>query len=250
MHIKFLRRRRNVALDALGGTPDGALVIVDEDGTHLHVTPPKIASSLRFLLNRLQQPGTDGLPARVAITSALRGEGVSYTSRSLGAVIAYDLERTVAIVDLNWRDPPSENKSKEQQDTRRTLAEAVELGLDVTEIIRPTGNPRLSLVAPGIVARARRPVIAASRTLEDVVDKLAQHFDHVLFDVPPVLAHSDTMSLTHLADGVVLVVRQGITSSAQVEAAIAELGGRELLGVVLNRADSSIPPRLRKMVGG
>jgi Mrp family chromosome partitioning ATPase len=246
--LRFWRRKRPVALDELGGTVDGALVIVDEDGSHLHVTPPRIASSLRFLLNRLHLPGSDGLPARVAVTSALRGEGVSYMTRSLGAVIAYDLEQTVALVDLNWRDPPTDPKS--EPDSRPTLATAVEEGLDVTEIIRPTTNPRLSLVAPGVVARARRPAMAASRALEDVIDKLAQQFDHLLFDLPPVLAHSDTITLARLADGVVLVVQHGITSGTQVESALGELAGREVLGVVLNRADSSIPPRLRKMVGG
>jgi Mrp family chromosome partitioning ATPase len=248
MRWKFWRRKRTVTLDELGGTADGALVIVDGDGTHLHVTPPRVAASLRFLLNRLQVPGTDGLPTRVAITSALRGEGVSYMTRSLAAVIAYDLEETVALVDLNWQNPPRDGKT--DTDPHPSLAAAVEEGLDVTDIIRPTANPRLSLVAPGVVAPARRPAMAASRALEDVIDKLAQHFDHVLFDLPPVLAASDTITLSQLAEAVVLVVQQGITTATQVEAALAELEGREVLGVVLNRADSSIPPRLRKMVGG
>ena len=246
---RFFKKKRTVALDELGGTPDGALVIVGDDGDHLHVTPPRVASSLRFLINRLHLPGGEGLPARVALTSALRGEGVTYMTRSLGSVIAYDLERTVAIVDLNWRDPPS-SEADAAESPPPTLAAAVEDGLDVTDIIHPTANPRLSLVPPGAVARPRRPAMAASRALEDVIDKLAQQFDHLLLDLPPVLAASDAVNLAQLAEGVVLVVQQGVTSTTQVEAAIAELGGREILGVLLNRADSSIPPRLRKMLGG
>jgi Mrp family chromosome partitioning ATPase len=92
--------------------------------------------------------------------------------------------------------------------------------------------------------------MAASRALEDVIDKLAQQFDHLLFDLPPVLASSDAVTLAQLAEGVVLVVQQGVTSTTQVDAALAELSGRDILGVLLNRADSSIPPRLRKMLGG
>jgi Mrp family chromosome partitioning ATPase len=244
---RFWKRKRAVKLDEFGGTADGALVIVADGGTHLHVTPPKVATSLRYLLTRLHLPGADGLPARVALTSALRGEGVSYMTRSLASVIAYDTDESVAIVDLNWRDPPKEGAG--DPTSTPTLAAAVEKGLDVTEIIQGTANPRLFLVPPGVVARARRPAMAGSRGLEDVIDKLGQQFDHLLFDLPPVLAASDTITLAQLADGVVLVVQQGVTSSTQVESAIDELGG-DTLGVILNRFNSSIPPRLRKLVGG
>ena len=47
----------------------------------------------------------------------------------------------------------------------------------------------------------------------------------------------------------VLVVRQGATSEAQVEAALEEMQGGEVLGVILNRFDSSIPRRIRRLVG-
>jgi Mrp family chromosome partitioning ATPase len=243
--LRFLKRKRAVSLDEFGGTADGALVIVGDDGKHLHVTPPKVATSLRYLLTRLHLPGADGLPTRVALTSALRGEGVSYMTRSLASVIAYDTDESVAIIDLNWRDPPKEGTD----DSTPTLAAAVERGLDVTDIIQPTANPRLFVVPPGVVPRARRPAMAGSRALEEVIDKLGQQFDHLLLDLPPVLAASDTITLAQLADGVVIVIQQGVTSTTQVESAIDELGG-DTLGVILNRFNSSIPPRLRKLVGG
>ena len=46
-----------------------------------------------------------------------------------------------------------------------------------------------------------------------------------------------------------LVVRQGATAESQVEAALEELQGGEALGVILNRFDSRIPKRLRRLVG-
>ena len=56
-------------------------------------------------------------------------------------------------------------------------------------------------------------------------------------------------SVSQLADAYVLVVRQGATSESQVEAALDELQGGETLGVILNRFDSNIPKRLRRLVG-
>ena len=82
-----------------------------------------------------------------------------------------------------------------------------------------------------------------------MLDELEARFDHVLLDLPPVLASSDAMNLSQLADAYVLVVRQGATAESQVEAALEELQGGESLGVILNRFDSHIPTRLRRLVG-
>jgi Mrp family chromosome partitioning ATPase len=105
------------------------------------------------------------------------------------------------------------------------------------------------MIAAGEVPVARRPALAQGRPLATVLDQLDERFDHVLLDLPPVLLSSDAMNLSQLADAYVLVVRQGATSESQVEAALDELQGGETLGVILNRFDSEIPKRLRRLVG-
>jgi Mrp family chromosome partitioning ATPase len=242
---RLFKSRRTVDLDEFGGTPDGALVIVDKDGAHHHVTPPSAASALRFLLARVQGPSGDGIPGRLALTSALRGEGVTFMTRSLASVIAYDTDASVMIVDLNWTDPKEDGAAGDT----KTLVDAVENDIDVDEIIQPTSNRRLSLVAPGAVARPRRTAMAGSRGLAEVLEQLAKRVDHVLLDLPPVLAASDAILLSQLADSSLLVVRQGITSTSQIESALEELRGGDVLGVVLNRFDTHIPRSLRRMVG-
>jgi Mrp family chromosome partitioning ATPase len=116
-------------------------------------------------------------------------------------------------------------------------------------VILPTSNPRLSLVPAGVIPVARRPAIAASTALAGVLDELEARFDHLLLDLPPVLASSEAMNLSQFADAYVLVVQQGATAEAQVEAALEEMRGAEALGVILNRYDTHIPRRLRKLVG-
>src|SRR4051812_37311600 len=101
----FKSKRPAAPLDELGGTIDGGLAIIDPDGKRVHMTPARVATALRYFLARVQLHDSKGLPARIALTSALVGEGVTYVTRSLAAVIAYDTESSVAIVDLNWRRP-------------------------------------------------------------------------------------------------------------------------------------------------
>jgi Mrp family chromosome partitioning ATPase len=243
----FGTKRTPPSLDELGGSADGGLAILDREGTLIHMTPSRVAASLRYFLARVQLHELQGMPARLALTSALAGEGVTYISRSLAAAIAYDTDESVAVVDFNWRRP----KPPVEGDTAPLLglAEVVEDGIPIEDVIIPTSNPRLSLVPAGAAAVSRRPALARSEQLITVLDKLDARFDHLLLDLPPVLATSEAMNLTQLADATVLVVRQGATSESQVEAALEELKGGETLGVILNRFDSDIPRRLRRLVG-
>ncbi|MET0577364.1 MAG: hypothetical protein ABW122_01790, partial [Ilumatobacteraceae bacterium] len=148
--------------------------------------------------------------------------------------------------DVNWRRPTS---PEAQAERHPGLADAVEDGVPVDEIIRATSNPRLSLIDAGEAAVARRPALAGSKALATVFEELEGRFDHLLLDLPPVLATSEAMNLSQLADSYALVVRQGATSESQVEAALEEMQGALVLGVILNRFDSHIPTRLRRLVG-
>jgi Mrp family chromosome partitioning ATPase len=299
--MAFGKKRRNPPpLDEFGGTADGGLAILDEDNHLIHMTPARVAGALRYFLARVQLHDAQGMPERLALTSALVGEGVTYVTRSLAAAIAYDTEASVVIVDLTFRRPggsAERRRGRARQDVagrdgapsapagdgngaidvavpdeadapagdepveelssippaeppaRPTLADALENDARLDDIVITTANPRLCMIPAGAVPVARRPALAQGRPLASLLDQLDERFDHVLLDLPPVLASSDAMNLSQLADAYVLVVRQGATSETQVEAALQELAGGETLGVILNRFDSNIPRRLRRLVG-
>jgi Mrp family chromosome partitioning ATPase len=246
-------RKTTVERDELGGSEDGGLAIVTDQG-ELHITSSRVASALRYLLARRNSLGSNVLPNRLAITSALKGEGVSFIARSLASVLAYDNDESVVIVDLNWRAAQNgggrriRRKADQPGRSTPTLADALERETAVDDIIMKTANPRLSLIEAGVLPFSRRPAVAGSKALEDVVDELASRFDYTLFDLPPVLASSDAITLAHLSDAYLLVVRQGVTSERQIETALRELDGMDSIGVVLNRVHSNIPRMLRRMV--
>lgn len=242
----FRRRRSPLPLDDLGGSADGGLAILDPDGKLLHMTPSRVAASLRYFLARVRLHEADGLPNRLALTSSLAGEGVTYVARSIAAAIAYDTDASVAIVDFNWRIP---KPMQDGEPKRLGLADVIEDGVKIDDVIITTGNPRLALVPAGECAIARRPALAHSPELAAALDALDSRYDYLLLDLPPVLATSDAMNLSELADAYVLVVRHGATTESQVEAALEEMQGSDTLGVILNRFDSDVPRRLRRLVG-
>lgn len=239
----FRSKRPAQRFDELGGRADGGLAILGKDDGLVHMTTPAVGTALRYFLARVDLHESAGLPGSVAMTSALRGEGVTYITRSLASVIAYDTDRTVVVVDTNWTDP------KEGDDAPLGLADMVERGADVDDVLVPMSNPHLCIVPAGAVPVARRPHVVGSDRLADTLDELSKRFDHMLLDLAPVLASSQAMSLSQYAESFVFVVRQGATAANQVEAALEEMRGSHALGVVLNRFESSIPRRLRRFVG-
>jgi Mrp family chromosome partitioning ATPase len=92
-------------------------------------------------------------------------------------------------------------------------------------------------------------VLAKSEALAGIVDELAEHFDHLVLDLPAVLATSDTLALAMLCDAYALVVHQGVTTQDQVLDAFDELRGVVNLGIILNRQATRIPKIVRRLLG-
>ena len=68
------------------------------------------------------------------------------------------------------------------------------------------------------------------------VDLLRTHHDRVVIDAPAVTPLADVNILSALVDGVLLVVRAGVTSKPAIREAIAALDRAKLLGLVLNES--------------
>jgi Mrp family chromosome partitioning ATPase len=73
--------------------------------------------------------------------------------------------------------------------------------------------------------------------------ELAQHYDLIILDTPPVLATADAGILASLSDGVLLVVRAGQTDRGAAQRAQVQLAhvGARIIGTVLNDPGGEVP---------
>jgi Mrp family chromosome partitioning ATPase len=219
------------------------LAIVEFGGQLLHTAPAAVTSSLRYLLTRLLLTETDEIPRRLAVTSALHGEGVTYIARSLAAVMAHDLERTVCVVDMNWWS------GGRNESASLGMADVVLRDHAADEVLVETVAQNLWFMPAGNVELAGRPAVAKDPRLATALDDLEQRFDHLILDLPAVLATSDAIALARYADAYALVVRYGVTTVAQVTSALDELAGMPTIGLIVNRSESSIPSVVRRLLG-
>jgi hypothetical protein len=111
-----------------------------------------------------------------------------------------------------------------------------------------TAQPNLALLPAGNLSPAQRPAIARGDALKACIEQLSRRFDHILLDIPAILATSDAIALASLGTGCCVVVRQGVTPVHSVRRALDDVKHLPMLGVVLNQSRIALPRWVRALV--
>lgn len=95
-------------------------------------------------------------------------------------------------------------------------------------------------------------MLLESGRFEEMLHYMEQNYRYVFVDSPPLSMVSDGERIGNLCDGAILVVRGGVTSKGVVKNSIRQLerAGCPLLGMVLNRVESSKAGYYYKRYGG
>lgn len=208
--------------------------------------PPVVVARYRRLHTRLARE--EPLPHRLGLMAALREEGVTSVALGLAAVMAHDLEARFCLVELNWWWPGL--AAQAQMEPSPGLAEIVAEETTPDEALRPTGMENLWLLPAGATEEAARPRLAQSQALKAALETLDERFDHLLLDIPAILATNDAAPLAAQADGLCLVIRQGVTPIPLIRQALDEVEHLPIRGVVLNGERTATPRWLLRLMGG
>jgi Mrp family chromosome partitioning ATPase len=241
-----------------------------------------VIQSMRYMATDLTL--NSELPPRVAIISALRGEGVTFTAVTLGLTLASDTGARVCVVELNWwtpgmitlldpkliivddssKDNAKEDNKKNNKKTSKKQIEpprvstvigdypglakvlAGEVSLD--EAIIHTDLPNFDLLPAGAIPIAKRPSTARSSSLRNLLDELSTRYDQLFLDIPAVRTTSDSIALASLANACIVVAQQGATSTSSVQKALDDVKSLTMLGVVLNKVSINMPDWIRSLV--
>ncbi len=107
--------------------------------------------------------------------------------------------------------------------------------VDMANIVKEDIIPNLSVMPAGPIPPNPAQLLESNR-MRAFLNMVKEHYDLVILDLAPVLEVSDTQILASEMDGVVLVVRQGVTQKAGVERAMEMLNltKTHILGYVMN----------------
>lgn len=179
---------------------------------------------------------TAGNPPRtILFTSSQPGEGKTTTSINMAISLA-QLGANVMLIDADMRRP----KVHQRLDVENLLGLSTWLSRDVIldDLIQYIPDLNLSFMASGAIPPNPAELISSSR-MKELLRTLSNQFDHIIIDSPPLMNVSDSVILSTMVDGVVLVVQSGKTKRTIVSRARQELRkvGARIFGVVLNDVD-------------
>lgn len=193
------------------------------------------AEAYRTLRTNLIFSNVDHPPRLILVTSPSQGESKSQSLANLAVTLAQADHKTL-IVDADLRRPAQHEIWK-----LSNQAGLSDLFLNDAAFENP---PVQETSVAGLFVLTSGPLppnpadVLASRRMDEIIERLAQTVDYVLFDAPPALVASDAAVLGRKLEGVILVVRAGHTrrdSITQAQESLVRVGAN-LLGAVMTHA--------------
>lgn len=187
------------------------------------------------------QMGQFNTPLSFVITSSIPSEGKTVVATNLAETLAKHQFKTI-IVDCDLRRPSVhryldlKNNNGLLHWLRGNTPLADDPLIDEALGIRQlkAGSNVYALPAGGSTKQAG-PVFEEPK-FDQLVSKLKQHFDIIIFDTPPVGLFHDATLVANYADHTIFVARQNATSRQKVRHSITQMDRSEspVLGVVFN----------------
>ena len=122
------------------------------------------------------------------------------------------------------------------------FSDVLEGRISLSEAIRGTSENGLFILTAGSRPANPSELLIGPKT-KSVIAQLRKDFDYVIFDSPPVTAIDDTFSIAAFSDGLMFVVRAGVTSMklAKVALNLVQQRGLNLMGLIINGVSSDNP---------
>jgi capsular exopolysaccharide synthesis family protein len=167
------------------------------------------------------------------VTSAIPGEGKTFTSTNFAATLAQQDLKTL-LIDADLRKP-SVSKLVFDENRKPGLSEVLLGQCSIEQAVQPTAVENLWVIPAGGIAPNPSELLAQSK-LREVVESLKEKYDRIVIDSSPVLAVRDPLLLASLVDACCLIVRAGHSPSRATTTAVRLLAeaGVPAKGIVLN----------------
>lgn len=165
-----------------------------------------------------------------AITSYSKGEGKSTVSANL-AISFSKMEKKVLLVDSDLRRPNIHNIFKIENTVG--LSNIIGKMTDFEEAIHRDVLTNLDIITSGTIPPNPSELLCSARFV-NLVKKLYQEYDYIIFDTPPVGVVSDALLLKDLVAGFVVVLRERSTTHGDIQNLLesAKLADSKLLGFI------------------
>lgn len=173
----------------------------------------------------------------IMITSALPGEGKTFTAVNLAMSVAKEIDSTVLLVDADVARPSILERLGLAPDSPGLLDVLTDPDVALRDVLLRTNVDKLTLLPAGR-PHARATELLASDTMGALLTELSSRDRDrvVIFDAPPLLASTESRVLATRMGQIVLVVAADETPQRSVTDALSTLQACPVVMTVLNKA--------------
>ena len=171
----------------------------------------------------------------IMVTSALTGEGKSFSSVNLAMSIAMELDSTVLLVDADVARPSVLRMLG--LPSSPGLLDVLEGKTDIASVLLRTNIDKLTILPSG-TPHPQATELLASEAMRSLLDDMSGRYPDriVIFDSPPLLLTTEARVLASQMGQVVMVVQADKTLRADVEHALATINTCPHVNLMLNKS--------------
>ncbi len=171
---------------------------------------------------------------KIAFTSSFKSEGKTVTAMNVASALSQQVDTKVLVIECDLRRPQVHSALKLTPAPGLTNYLNDECSME--DIIKPTKLPTLKAICYGAVPPNPSELLA-SDAMHDLVKTLEKEYDYIIFDTPPIGVVIDAVPIIKSSDGVVVVVKNNVTTYPQLNKTLDTLkrSGGKTLGIIVNK---------------
>lgn len=195
-------------LGEIGHADEDRTLVVTKNNRKLLAEQFRIVrSNLQYILPKTDKPV-------LQVTSSFSGEGKSFISTNLGAVLAISGKRTV-ILEFDIRKPKIMKGLGLNE--RKGLTNYIIGSIELNEVIHQVPDVDNLFVIPCGPVPPNPGEMLLQEKVDQLFRELRSQFDAIIIDTAPVGLVSDAITLGRFADATIYIVRHNYTMKKQIQ---------------------------------
>ena len=174
---------------------------------------------------------------RIVITSSIPEEGKSLIAANLALNQSRSKILKAVLIDGDLRRPELASRFGFHRNLAG-LSEVLRGERQLSDVVYKLEGSGLWFLPAGVTPENPIELMQSGR-LQQTLEQLETFFDWIIIDTPPLLPLADTPLWMKLADGVLLVTREGVCEKKQLERAVEVIDRSTMLGVIVNSCSSN-----------
>jgi len=212
--VFFVKQKKKQIIDSMIENPNSAF-----------------AERYKAIRTSIMLSSVDHTPKSLLVTSPSPNDGKTMTAVNLSLAMV-QFKHKVLLIDADLRNSQIHHLfGLDNNEGLSTYA----AGVVTEDIIKEGPLPNLHIITSGPKPPNPSETISSKRILE-LIEQMSQKYDMLIFDSAPVIHVTDTLVLSKIVDGTVLVTRAGQTNYDMARNCIKSLKdiNARLLGVIFN----------------